>query len=87
VIAVSITRCCANEQIDFDPALEDSEAKCFLDDAELLLQCIHCNAKTALEPWIVGCNPVILDIQFDDEAEGGCYSATIRIEIPKDVCC
>jgi len=88
-LVISITRCCLDPdtQDSFDPALEDREAKCFYDDARLLLECVHCNAGTALGPYIAGCQPLISGMEFDMEALGGCYTALIRIAIAEDVCC
>lgn len=84
-LMITITRCCG-ERETFDPAAEDADAKCFLEDLYIMKTCITCNASSALSPY-THANPKVEEIMFDDEKDGGCYSATIRISMSEMQCC
>lgn len=84
-LIVGIIRCCG-EREEFDPVAEDADAKCFLDDLFILKTCLACNAAMALEPYI-HCEPYVEDLAWDDEKEGGCYSAALSITMSEYQCC
>lgn len=83
---ITITRCCAESE-EFNSAAEEAEAKCFLEDLELLMQCLHCNIAAVMDPFTDDCSPIIDSIIADRVREGGCYSATITISFAQVNCC
>lgn len=85
-IKLMITRCCTSldAQEQFDPTLEQKEAQCFLNDLDLLISCINCNLTA---PEDMSCGYVLSSVLTDNEREGGCYSATLSIDLTEEECC
>lgn len=85
-IKVMLTRCCAalDAQVEFSTELEQKEAQCFLRDLDLLTNCINCNLDASEE---ISCGFVLREVSTDSEREGGCYSATLDIEVTEQDCC
>lgn len=88
-IVVTLTKCCVTPDIqtNWNPVLEDAEAKCFYDDLALLRQCLICNGMTALEPYVDGCKPYVTATVLDPMSEGGCFSGSIVIRFRNVDCC
>lgn len=84
-INITITRCClvsARGEV-WNPLLEEQDMECFLADICRLRECLSCNGCTI--PGI-GCGLQVLDVSFDREVQGGCYSATISVNVVEDCC-
>lgn len=88
-VNVTITRCCMQPDAEevYDPARENSEAQCFLEDLTSLRNCLYCNATAIMDPFVDGCSAQIANIDVDNEAEGGCYSSTITFSVLERDCC
>lgn len=85
-IKVMITQCCvaADAELEFDPAKEQKDAECFLNDLDLLRQCINCSLESNDG---LSCNLTLSRISTDVEKMGGCYSATLELEMTEQECC
>lgn len=85
---VMITRCCMEQNPNFDPVVEDRNAKCFLDDYEIILDCLVCNINDALAQYNINCKLNNVRGSGTDRAPmGGCYSGSINIEIERFIGC
>ena len=87
---ISLNRCCLkNIGEEFDPGLEDADAKCFIDDFGALFECLVCEVTTVLKPYVRTCQDVIVKVvQPDQTAGGGCYGGTVEISFVRhQPCC
>ena len=89
LVNITITRCCMmpDAEAEYDPARENAEAQCFLEDLTSLRNCLYCNATPIMEPYMDGCSAQISSVEVDTEAEGGCYSATVTFNVLERDCC
>lgn len=76
-----LTRCCLkNVGENFDPALEDDDALCFYRDFGALMECMACDLKTIIEPYVrTAQNVSFRGAETDPEVAAGCYTAGIAI--------
>lgn len=89
---VTMTRCC--EGIDaqvkqaFDPSREDNEARCFLEDVDIVDRCLVCAVPGVLKDQRIDCeeNPVRA-LVFDQSREGECYTAEWTIAYERAISC
>lgn len=88
---VSLNRCClkADMEAEFDPAVEDDDAKCFVTDFGALFECLVCNVQTALKPYIRSCQDVMVKVaQPDNSPQGGCMGGMVDISFVRlQPCC
>lgn len=83
--AISLNQCCLkNVGEQFDPVLEDDDARCFITDFGALFECLVCNVHTALKPYVRNCQNVEVKVaQPDEEPQGGCYGGVITISFDR----
>lgn len=84
-VKVMITRCCGEQEV-FSSTQEEADALCFLTDLDLLVNCINCSLGEALSDAL-SCSAYISSIDTDLEKQGGCYSATLELELTEQDCC
>lgn len=88
--SVSLMRCClANIGEEFDAGLEDDDARCFVTDFGVLLECLVCNVHEALKPYVRSCQDVVVRAGNPDRsAAGGCMGGTVDISFTRiQPCC
>jgi len=86
---VSITRCCygIDGQLTWNIDQEEQEAQCFLNDLNVLRECLACTSAEVLAPYTMACSPIIEDITTEAMREGGCYTAYIEMSFAEQQCC
>ena len=86
---VMITRCCMKLSEEFDPAVEDENARCFYNDYDEILSCLVCGLGDALSAFSTNCKLLkVRSSSFDRAPMGGCFTGYIRIEIERfEGCC
>jgi hypothetical protein len=86
---ISMNRCCLkNLGEDFDPILEDEDARCFIKDFETMLECVMCNIYEVLKDYVrTGQEVAVSGGMLDRAASGGCYGATIEIAFTRHHSC
>lgn len=88
-LRIAITRVCVgpDQQPGFGWDLEDTAAVCFMDDLDILEECIQCsdwtNVKRANSLYSLRYDGTTLDI----ESEGGGYSAYVELTMVAGECC
>jgi len=88
--AVNLNRCCLkNIGEEFDPALEDDDAKCFVTDFGTLYECLICETPSVLNTFVRTCQEIVVRIAETERAPmGGCYGGEIMIEFTRvQPCC
>ena len=82
---LTLNRCCLrNIGEEFDPALEDDDALCFIRDFGSMLECIACELPAVLEPYVRTAQNVSLKAsRLDQVSDAGCYSGAIAIEFDR----
>lgn len=88
--SVSLNQCCLkNVGDEFDPALEDQDAKCFIDDFGALFECLVCGVGDVLKPYVRTCQDVIVRMgEPNPVAEGGCYGGVVEVAFTRlQSCC
>lgn len=87
--AVSLNRCCLdNIGEEFDAALEDADAKCFIDDFGAMFECLVCNVAAVLKPYVRSCQDVLVKVGKPDRtASGGCYGGLVEISFVRTQPC
>jgi hypothetical protein len=80
-----LTRCCLkNVGENFDPLLEDDDARCFYRDFGALFECLACDIKDILSPYVKTAQvPSLRVADMDGEVNAGCYTAGIAIEFDR----
>lgn len=88
-LRIALTRVCMgpDQQPAFAWELEDAEAQCFMDDLDLLEECIQCTDWTEVKNtnslYSLRYDGTTLDI----ESTGGGYSAYIELTLVAAECC
>lgn len=87
--SVSLMRCCLSMDTDFSAAVEDAEAKCFVDDFGALFECLVCRFEEALKPYVRTPTEIAIKVGNPDRsAAGGCMGGTIDISFVRfQPCC
>lgn len=88
--SISLNRCCLkNIGDEFNPALEDDDARCFIADFGALFECLVCGVADVVKPYVRTCQDVIVSVsEPNDAAEGGCYGGVIDISFTRlQPCC
>lgn len=88
-LRIALTRVCMgpDQQPAFDWALEDAETACFMDDLDLLEECIQCTDWTQVKR-----DNALYSLRYDGttldiESDGGGYSAYIELTLVAAECC
>lgn len=87
---VSFMQCClTNINPEFDPMLEDDDARCFVTDFGALFECLICETPRVLKNYIRNCQDVVVRVGDPDRmAAGGCMGGTIEISFTRmQPCC
>lgn len=88
-LRIALTRVCMgpDQEPAFNWALEDAETACFMDDLDLLEECLQCTdwtqVKTDNSLYSLRYDGTTLDI----ESDGGGYSAYIELTLVAAECC
>lgn len=84
-IKITLTHCCLKTDLEteFNPVTADTDSQCFLNDICRLRECLSCEGCTIPS---LGCGLIVERVEFDQETQGNCYSATITVSFTEDCC-
>lgn len=88
-LSFTVTHCCItpDQGVGFDFEREEIEAECFLENLMAIRECLACEATAVVGSRMTGCGALVSSVSVDPEPRGGCYSATIRVDIVESECC